>query len=94
MEIAGQIISYIYQYFDNLSFLLLSGVGLIIIYSMMGVINMAHGELMMIGAYVAVASFHAGLPAPLAVALGGLGAGLAGIVIERLVIRRFYNKLL
>lgn len=94
MDILGQIISYIYQYFDNLGFLLLSGVGLIIIYGMMGVINMAHGELMMIGAYVAVTAFHAGVPAPIAVMLGGLGAGVAGIIIERLVIRHFYNQLL
>ncbi|WP_315924053.1 ABC transporter permease subunit [Mesorhizobium sp. SP-1A] len=94
MDILGQIISYIYQYFDNFSFLILSGVGLIIIYGMMGVINMAHGELMMIGAYVAVTAFHAGTPAPVAVLLGGLGAGVAGVIIERLVIRHFYNQLL
>lgn len=94
MEIVGQIVSYTYQYFDNMGFLLLSGVGLILIYSMMGVINMAHGELMMIGAYAAVSAYHIGVPAPLAVALGGVGAGVAGVVIEQLVIRHFYNKLL
>lgn len=94
MDIIGQIVSYTYQYFDNLGFLLLAGIGLIVIYGVMGVINMAHGELMMIGAYVAVSSFHAGVPAPLAVMLAGLGAALAGVVIEQLVIRHFYNQLL
>ena len=63
MDIAGQIASYTYQYFDNLGFLLLSGIGLIVIYGVMGVINMAHGELMMIGAYIAVSTFYAGVPA-------------------------------
>ena len=94
MDIAGQIASYTYQYFDNLGFLLLSGIGLIVIYGVMGVINMAHGELMMIGAYIAVSTFYAGVPAPLAVGLGGVGSGLVGMIIEQLVIRHFYNQLL
>jgi branched-subunit amino acid ABC-type transport system permease component len=93
-DIAGQIVSYTYQYFDNFGFLLLSGIGLIVIYGVMGVINMAHGELMMIGAYIAVSTFYAGVPAPLAVILGGAGAGVAGMIIEQLVIRHFYNQLL
>jgi branched-chain amino acid transport system permease protein len=61
---------------------------------MMGVINMAHGELMMIGAYITAYSYHAGVPAPIAIALAGIGAGLAGIILERLVIRLFYKQLL
>ena len=60
----------------------------------MGVINMAHGEMMMIGAYATSFSYYAGVPTAVAVVLGGLGAGLAGIVLERLVIRRFYGRLL
>ncbi|PZQ16074.1 MAG: branched-chain amino acid ABC transporter permease [Ancylobacter novellus] len=94
MEWSGQIFSWIYQYFDNMAFLMLAASGLILIYGMMGVINMAHGELMMIGAYVATAAFHAGAPAPVAVAAAGLAAALAGVVMERLVIRHFYNQLL
>jgi len=94
MDLLGQIVSYAYQYFDNFGFLLLAGVGLILIYGMMGVINMAHGELMMIGAYTAVTAFHMGVPAPIAVVLAGISAGLAGIIIEQLVIRHFYNQLL
>ncbi len=94
MELLGQVASYIYQYFDNFGFLALSAVGLILIYGMMGVINMAHGELMMIGAYIAVSSYHLGVPTPLAVLLAGLGAGFVGAVLERLVIRHFYNQLL
>lgn len=94
MEFTGQIVSWFYQYLDNTAFLLLAAAGLVLIYGMMGVINMAHGELMMIGAYVAAGAFHAGAPAPVAIAAAGLGAGLAGVVMERLVVRRFYNKLL
>lgn len=64
MDFTGQIVSWFYQYLDNTAFLLLAAAGLVLIYGMMGVINMAHGELMMIGAYVAAGAFHAGAPAP------------------------------
>jgi branched-subunit amino acid ABC-type transport system permease component len=94
VETYAVIFSFIYQYADNAAFLLLSAVGLVIIFGMMGVINMAHGELMMIGAYVTAWSYHAGVPAPIAIIFGGIGAGLAGIVLERLIIRFFYRKLL
>lgn len=94
MDLVGQLVSYLYQYLDNASFLILAAVGLILIYGMMGVINMAHGELMMIGAYVATLSFHAGVPIPVAVILAGCAAGIAGIIIERLIVRHFYNQLL
>lgn len=94
MDTYGQLFSYVYQYFDNASYLILAAVGLILIYGMMGVINMAHGELMMIGAYVATFSFYAGVPVPLAILLAGVAAGLAGMVIERLIVRHFYNQLL
>src|SRR6185312_10736656 len=40
------------------------------------------------------ATYHAGLPAPLAILLAGIGAGLVGMVLERLVIRHFYKQLL
>jgi branched-subunit amino acid ABC-type transport system permease component len=86
--------TYIYQYFDNIGFLILASVGLILIFGMMGVINMAHGELMMIGAYITAFAYHAGVPAPIAILLAGVGAGLVGIVLERLIVRHFYNQLL
>lgn len=89
-----ELFSFFYQYFDNIGFLLLASVGLIVIFGMMGVINMAHGELMMIGAYVTAWLFHAGVPSPVAIFFGGLGAALAGLVMERFIIRHFYNQLL
>ena len=94
MDQLGQLVSYGYQYFDNAAFLILAAVGLILIYGMMGVINMAHGELMMIGAYSATFAFHAGLPIPLAILVAGLSAAIAGVIIERLIVRHFYNQLL
>ena len=94
METISFIVSLLYQYADTIGVLALSAIGLIIIFGMMGVINMAHGEMMMIGAYITSFAYFAGVPSGIAVVFGALGAGLAGIVLERLIIRRFYGQLL
>jgi branched-subunit amino acid ABC-type transport system permease component len=88
------LVSFLYEYGDSIAILLLSAVGLIIIFGMMGVINMAHGEMMMIGAYITSFSYYAGIPLVLDPLLGGVGAGVVGIAIERLIIQRFYGQLL
>ena len=94
METVSFIVSLLYQYADTIGVLALSAIGLIIIFGMMGVINMAHGEMMMIGAYITSFAYFAGVPSGIAVVFGALGAGLAGIVLERIIIRRFYGQLL
>lgn len=84
--------SIFYQVGDAFAFLVLSACGLAIIFGMMGVINLAHGELIMCGAYVTVSAARAGLPLPLAILAGGAAAGGAGVLIERLVIRHLYER--
>ena len=83
------------------SVLLLAAIGLAITFGVMGIINMAHGEMVMIGAYAtyvaqqAIGSFAPGwLDASLliAVPLAFLVAGTAGIAIERLIIRHLYGR--
>jgi len=83
------------------SILLLVALGLAITYGLMGVINMAHGELMMIGAYatyVVQGLFRHYLPnmfdAYLLVAIPAsfLAAALVGAVLERLVLRHLYGR--
>jgi branched-chain amino acid transport system permease protein len=90
----SELFNFAYQYMDNMAFLFLAAVGLSVIFGMMGVINMAHGELMMIGAYITVFAYHGGIPAPIAILLAAIGAGIAGVVLERVVIRHFYKQLL
>jgi branched-chain amino acid transport system permease protein len=68
-------------------------VGLAIIFGMMGVINLAHGEFIMCGAYVTVLTARAGLPMPVAMLLGALVAGVIGMLLEYFVIRRLYARL-
>jgi branched-subunit amino acid ABC-type transport system permease component len=89
-----EITLFLYQYADGVALLTLSAVGLVIVFGMMGVINMAHGELMMAGAFGSAYGYQAGLPVPLAILGGGIVAALLGLLLERLVIRFLYGRLL
>jgi urea transport system permease protein len=96
-------ISY-YRFGENVFFglslgsvLLLSAIGLAITFGVMGVINMAHGELMMIGAYTTwviqqLFPHHLAYSLLMAVPAAFLVAGVVGIVIERTVIRFLYGR--
>jgi branched-chain amino acid transport system permease protein len=72
--------------------LVLVALGLAIIFGMMGIINLAHGEFIMIGAYATALSYHQGVPLILAVLVGGLTTGVFGVVVERLVIQHLYDR--
>ena len=83
------------------SVLLLAALGLAITFGLMGIINMAHGELLMIGAYTTYVCqlffrhfFPGAIDAYLVVALPAafLVAAAVGIVLERLVIRWLYGR--
>jgi urea transport system permease protein len=84
------------------SILLLAAIGLAITFGVMGVINMAHGEMIMVGAYVAYVVqqfFRAYLPPGVidfylivAVPVAFLFAGLLGVILERCLIRFLYGR--
>jgi len=83
------------------SVLLLAAIGLAITFGVMGVINMAHGEMVMLGAYttfVVQQVIRARNPAlfdyslAIAIPLAFLVAGFVGIVIERGIIRFLYGR--
>ena len=80
---------------DTLSFVLtlvLVTLGLVIIYGMMNVINMAHGELFLLGAYTLATAQSVGVPFLLGIVLAAIIVGFAGLVIEELVIRHVYGR--
>jgi len=86
------IVSLLYQYADNVAFLLLAALGLMIILGVIDIINLAHGELIMMGAYITTLAYNrAHLPLPVCMVLSVIGVGLFGMFLERTVIRRFYN---
>lgn len=74
--------------------LVLAAVGLAIIFGMMRIINLAHGEFIMIGAYATAFSFRAGMPLVVAIPIGGLVTGLVGLALERLIIQHLYDRLI
>lgn len=88
----GYVVSLIYQYADTMAFLLLAALGLMIILGVVNVINLAHGELIMMGAYITTLTYNnAHLPLVACMVLSTIGVGLFGILLERFVIRRFYD---
>jgi urea transport system permease protein len=84
------------------SVLLLAAIGLSITFGVMGVINMAHGEMIMLGAYttfVVQEVFRAALPAEIfglylvvAVPAAFIVSGAMGVLLERTVIRFLYGR--
>ena len=72
--------------------LVLIALGLMIVFGMMGVINMAHGELFMIGAYVMVLAQSYGIPFWLGVLIAPIAVGALGFLIEFLLIRHIYHR--
>jgi urea ABC transporter permease protein UrtB len=84
----------LYQFQVSFSFLLLSAIGLAVIFGMMGVINLAHGEFMMLGAYITTIAATQGVPLVLAILIAALGVAAFGAVVEILVVRRLYGRLL
>ena len=95
-----EIYGYVNQLFFGLSLgsvLLLAAIGLAITFGMMGVINMAHGEMIMLGAYT---TYVVQLVMPdfieysllVAIPMAFLVAGSVGILIERCVIRFLHGR--
>ncbi|MEM7045628.1 MAG: branched-chain amino acid ABC transporter permease [Pseudomonadota bacterium] len=69
----------------------LLALGLAVVFSIMGLINFAHGELMTIAGYVLMACGLIGLPFGLAVPLAVMGAMLAAVAMERIAFRPVRN---
>jgi urea transport system permease protein len=79
------------------SVLVLVAIGLAITFGVMGVINMAHGELMMLGAYTTYVvqlamPNHIGSSILVAIPAAFLVAGAAGVILERTIIRFLYGR--
>ena len=86
------VISYLYQIIDSFSFLILSSIGLAVIFGMMNIINMAHGECIMLGAYIFTISALAGIPFIVSVLIAVLGVTVFGILIHKLIISKLHSR--
>jgi branched-chain amino acid transport system permease protein len=67
--------------------------GLAVVFGLMRIVNMAHGEFVMAGAFITVSLVRLlHVPFVLAVAVAGIAMGLLGLVVEALLIRPLYGK--
>lgn len=73
--------------------LFLAGAGMSLVMGVMGITNLAHGALYMVGAYVGwTIAIQYGLSFWLSVLLGGIVSGLCGLTIERIFLRHLYKQ--
>lgn len=83
------------QVIYTVSLLILISAGLAIVFGMMRVINLAHGEFMMVGGYAAIVAVRAGVNIYVAMLIvAPLVVGILGLVVEQLVIRFLYGRLI
>ena len=75
--------------------LALISVGLAIIFGMMRVINLAHGEFLMLGGYAAIVATNHGISIWLSMlVVAPIVVGLIGVVVERTIIRFLYGRMI
>ena len=92
MDIFGLIT---FNILTGMATLALITIGLSVIYGMMRIINLAHGEFMMLGAYTAATASEAGINIWIALLiLPPIVVGLVGLVLERCVIRFLYGRMI
>jgi urea transport system permease protein len=78
-----------------IAFLALISAGLAVVFGMMRVINLAHGEFVMLGGYTTLACDRAGINIWFAMlVIAPVVVGLVGLVVERLVIRFLYGRMI
>lgn len=78
---------------SSASLFVIISLGLAVAFGMMGVINLAHGEFLMLGAYFTLTGVHLGLNVWLSMAVATVAVGAIGMVVERLLLRHLYGRL-
>jgi urea transport system permease protein len=77
-----------------IAFLALTSAGLAVVFGMTRVINLAHGEFVMIGGYTTIACAKAGINIYFSMlVLSPLVVGLFGLIVERIVVRHLYGRM-
>ena len=74
--------------------LALISLGLAIVFGMMRIINLAHGEFMVMGSYSAAVAVHHGVNIWLAIlVVAPVAVGIIGVILERLIVRNLYGRM-
>lgn len=77
---------------SNAATLLLLSIGLALVFATRGIVNLAHGEFVMLGSYTAIVLVQHGIWFPVSVVVAAVLVGMLGVVLERLVIRHLYER--
>lgn len=88
----GNFVSQLFNGLVSGALLALISAGLTIVYGTLGVLNLAHGALFMLGGYAGFVAFQATGSFPIAVVVGALFVAIVGILIERVIVRYFYSR--
>jgi branched-subunit amino acid ABC-type transport system permease component len=90
---ADQIANLVLGILTSVSLLAIVSLGLAVIFGLMRIINFAHGEFLMLGAFVTLSCTQAGIPFGVAILIATLALGLVGLLVERLLIQWLYGRI-
>jgi branched-subunit amino acid ABC-type transport system permease component len=90
---ADQIANIAISVAESVALLVIVSTGLAVIFGMMRVINLAHGEFLMLGAFATLTCVRAGLNIWPAMLVAAIVVGLFGLVVERALIQHLYGRL-
>lgn len=88
-----QLVNLAVSVMTSVALLVIVSVGLAVIFGMMGVINLAHGEFLMLGAFFTLSGVRSGLNIWVAMVVAALAVGAVGLAVERLLIQFLYGRL-
>jgi urea transport system permease protein len=78
-----------------IAFLALTSAGLAVVFGMMRVINLAHGEFVMLGGYTTIACYNNGINIYFAMlVVAPVVVGVVGLIVERTIIRFLYGRMI
>lgn len=78
----------------SIAILFIVAIGLAVVFGLMGVINLAHGEFIMIGAFITFFTISLGLSPWLAFITAPFVVAIVGLITERLLMRHLYGKIM
>lgn len=89
-------IIYAIEVLNAIAVLIIMSLGLAVVFGMMKIVNMAHGEFMMLGGYSAIlATNHLGIPIWISMLIvAPVVVGIFGMFIERIIIRHLYGRMI